>query len=596
MVSASLALALSAAGFRATLTGNTIRSAYAPFLFHVCFVTSLTLGLTAAGSVDASVVPWLMGVWFTGLAAVYAGHAFAVRNWGSPMSRAILLFGLRRIHIFARSSPPLSMAAGASLAVAFTVGWWAGRLDMPGPGEPLRLVAPMTGACVLLACAGVLSRVTRFPVCQDILLGVVLGGHGPQAEPPPEDPTFGRRWPAKVMTAPSRRPTVVLFVVDSLRPRNMSAYGYERATTPFLFSLIAEHGARAVPLALSNCASSEVAAWSLLSSRRARHVAVNAPCLHDLLHAAGFSVQFFLSGAHRNWMGLEYLYGSRHDTFVDLLIDKKIASQVRHLRAKPSSAGTFFMFHLMSVHAASGSEPPLSWKPARNRFTYSETDALDEVAQEQIRNHYDSSVLYADTCLAHIVEALGRKGFLDDALVVMTSDHGEAIGERLPVMIGHGRGLYQETIHVPLIVWDTTRTLSQPVFLADHTDVAPTILDALGMEAPAAWQGSSVFEHPGRRNVHIEHISHRVGRASTHMEALVAQLPLGLFKHVRHRQAGNEILRQSFCLSTDPGETDDLSTRLDPQVEAELDRCLQNYHAEPAIALHTTWSYLGEAI
>ena len=225
------------------------------------------------------------------------------------------------------------------------------------------------------------------------------------------------------------------------------------------------------------------------------------------------------------------------------------------------------MFHLMSVHAASGGESPTMWEPAKNRFRYSETDELDEVAREQIRNHYDSSVFHADTCVAHIVEAFGRKGFPDDALIVVTGDHGEAIGERMPVMIGHGRGLYQESIHVPFIVWDTTQALPQPVFLADHTDVAPAILGALGMEAPSAWQGASVFAHPGRRTVHVEHISHRVGRAPTHMEALVAQLPSGLFKHMRYRQGGKDILRQSFCLSTDPGETDNLSGRAGYDVE-----------------------------
>ena len=61
-------------------------------------------------------------------------------------------------------------------------------------------------------------------------------------------------------------------------------------------------------------------------------------------------------------------------------------------------------------------------------------------------------MLQADDCIARIMDVLEQKGYLENAVVVVTGDHGEALGERQPMMIGHGLGLYQESIHVPLIV------------------------------------------------------------------------------------------------------------------------------------------------
>jgi hypothetical protein len=588
-----LAAAIAAAGMFFSTTGGTALGARARAIFHICVMGCLSLGLAFAGHFVEGLTPWLMGVWFTALAVVYIGHAMAVRLWGSPMSRAVLLFSLGQLPHFARMHYRMAIAACPALAAVFGASWAAARFDVPS-ASTARLAVYLGGASIFLACAAVTWRSARISARSDLVLGLVLGGHGPMPGPPPDDPSLGPRGQHRAIVAP-RRATVILFVVDSLRSRNMSAFGYERPTTPFLDSMLTECGARAVPLALSSSPSTEAALWSLFSSRRARHHAVNAPCLHDLLRAAGYRVRFFMSGSHRHWMGLESLYGKDHDCLVDLLIDEQLVAEARKLPETPAGAGDFLYFHLMSTHGASGCEPPTSWAPARNRFSFWETDDLNASDRERIRNHYDNSILQADDYLARIMQVLKRKGFLDNAVVVVTADHGEALGDRIPVMIGHGRGLYQESIHVPLIVWDTTRALPEPGFLADQTDIAPTILAMLGIEAPSAWQGRSIWALPTRRTVHVEHILHRLGTPPTHMEALLAKLPSGVFKIMRYRQTGREVLRQAFCLSTDPDENDDLTGRLAPDIEAELENALREYHQQSAVALSTTWSFLGRA-
>jgi hypothetical protein len=589
-----LALVIATVGARASFSGGTAPDVRTRIALNVAMVTGLSAGLAFAGCFADGLAPWLIGTWFAALAAVYAGHAFAVRNWGSPMSRYVFLFGLGKLHRFARTKPLPVLAAFVAMGLVFGAGWTAAAFDEPAAGRA-RMLVYLGSASVLLGCAAVVSANARMNVRSDLVLGLLLGGYGPMSGPPPEDPSLGLRWkqPPAISSA---RANVIVFVVDSLRSANMSAYGYGRPTTPFLDTLVAERGARAVPLAVTNSPATESAYWSLFSSRRTRHLAVNAPCLHDRLRAAGFTVRFFLSGAHRHWMGMEYLYGPDYDTFVDCLIDDQLVAHARKLPAASAGARNFLFFHLMSTHQASGCEPAPVWKPARNRVAWSETDEMDAHAREQMRNHYDNSVLQADGCIAGIMGELRHKGYLDNALVVVTSDHGEALGERDPVMIGHGRGLYQESIQIPLIVWDSTQALPEPVFLADHTDIAPTILAWLGMESPSAWQGSAIFAPPGRRTAHIEHIAHRAGKPPTHMEALIALLPAGVFKIMRYRQAGREVLRRTFCLSADPGENEDLSGHLPADVEAEIERALGEHHDQPALALSTNWSFLDRAV
>jgi hypothetical protein len=78
------------------------------------------------------------------------------------------------------------------------------------------------------------------------------------------------------------------------------------------------------------------------------------------------------------------------------------------------------------------------------------------------------------------------------------------------------------------------------------------------------------------------------------MEAMLALLPSGVFKLMRYRQAGHEILRRTFCLSADPDEKCDLTGHLDANVDAKLNDLFREYDAQPALAFSTTWKYLGE--
>lgn len=104
---------------------------------------------------------------------------------------------------------------------------------------------------------------------------------------------------------------------------------------------------------------------------------------------------------------------------------------------------------------------------------------------------YFSEVIAADALLGRIVERLAGPQLASRALLVVTSDHGEAFGEH--GTHEHSKTLYDELLRVPLVFWGKSivaRTLVQPVSLID---LGPTLLDVFGIETPDDLAGESLL-------------------------------------------------------------------------------------------------------
>jgi arylsulfatase A-like enzyme len=105
-------------------------------------------------------------------------------------------------------------------------------------------------------------------------------------------------------------------------------------------------------------------------------------------------------------------------------------------------------------------------------------------------------LLNADRQIGRLLAGLRQRGLADDTLVVITGDHGEAINNPHPSSFGHGFHVFEETVHVPCILWNPR--LFSPGRRLDtfggHIDLAPTIADILGIEPAGSWQGYSLFD------------------------------------------------------------------------------------------------------
>lgn len=115
---------------------------------------------------------------------------------------------------------------------------------------------------------------------------------------------------------------------------------------------------------------------------------------------------------------------------------------------------------------------------------------------------YDGEVAYTDAEIGRLLEAVSRADPAGNTLIILTSDHGEALGEHGEVT--HGFLAYNPTLWVPLIVASPggrPRRIAQTV---SHIDIFPTVCDILGLETPTSASGRSLApalagrELPGR--------------------------------------------------------------------------------------------------
>ena len=144
-------------------------------------------------------------------------------------------------------------------------------------------------------------------------------------------------------------------------------------------------------------------------------------------------------------------------------------------------------------------------------------DFLDEnkTPNGELLERYLNALRQADRHLGRLFAALRHRNLADDTIVVITGDHGEAFGDPHEQMVGHGGGLYEENIRVPLIFWNprlfpTSQRSDRP---GGHIDINPTLAHMLDIHPPDTWQGASLIsnDHPGRSYSMASGINYQLG-------------------------------------------------------------------------------------
>src|SRR5205823_13058807 len=161
-------------------------------------------------------------------------------------------------------------------------------------------------------------------------------------------------------------------------------------------------------------------------------------------------------------------------------------------------------------------------------------------------DRYDDKVLQADGIIHQVFDALAGKHYLDNAMVVVTGDHGEGLGER---HWAHGWNLYNEDIRIPMLLYDVPTTTYPDLAFATQVDIAPTILDRLGLPIPASWEGQSLLAPTRKRftNHQTYFLPNRF--------AVLYRGDDALFKYIATPQYGKEEL---YDLTHDLGEDHNL--------------------------------------
>src|SRR5215470_8676235 len=179
-------------------------------------------------------------------------------------------------------------------------------------------------------------------------------------------------------------------------------------------------------------------------------LAAGVPWLSDVLHAKGYKAAAFVGSAS---LDPSKGFAPGFDSGFDLYDSTSGVAQIPHAVSWFSTKGTTPLFAWINIAAASS---------------------------------FDSTV-------GKIFSALREKKFLDDAIVIVASDHGESLGAHGEDT--HGIFLYDETIHVPLLLKLPQNQLAGKRVSARVRllDIAPTILEAAAIPVPPQMQGQSLL-------------------------------------------------------------------------------------------------------
>ncbi len=181
---------------------------------------------------------------------------------------------------------------------------------------------------------------------------------------------------------------------------------------------------------------------------------------------------------------------------------------------------------------------------------------------------YDAEIAYADAEIGRLLKSLEELGRRDDTLVVITADHGESLGEHGEPT--HGTFAYNATLHVPwLMRWPGTIPSGLEVNrMVRLQDVAPTILDMIGIERDADLGGASVRPLLGAPDRSTERIGY--------CETFAPEFSFGWSKIVGLRTERHRFLLsphpELYDIRKDPDELEDIAEQEPDQVRAFLKR------------------------
>ncbi len=334
-----------------------------------------------------------------------------------------------------------------------------------------------------------------------------------------------------------RRPSVLLVSIDMLRADHVSAYGYERRTTPTLEALAADgvrferhissapwtlpaHAAlfTSLPDSVHGCVEGS-------GNALAPEVTTLAERFRDAgYRTAGFYAGPYLHEAFGLGQGFEeyaYCVPDAADLFTAEQVAAWAGDPAAHRRShhgvtnpdvfKASSAWLeqhadepFFLFvHLWDAHFDFVPPPSFAkrfadsaydgWVDGREFFFDPRIRAdMDPRDLNQLLALYDGEIMWCDAHVKLLLERLEALGVAEDTVVLVTSDHGTEFfdhGQK-----GHRRTLYDEALRVPLIVRAPGLLPAGQVVqgVTRTVDIGPTLLELCGLDRVAGLEGQSL--------------------------------------------------------------------------------------------------------
>ena len=399
---------------------------------------------------------------------------------------------------------------------------------------------------------------------------------------------------------PARHVIVVSF--DTARADHLGCYGNAWIKTPRIDelaseSILFEDYMTVVPMTLASHTSLLTGKYPHTHGAPRNGYTVNEEnvMLPEILkeegfHTAGFAASFVLSARFGFAQGFDYYdedFSVSSDEHVSYPSERVAAvvtdAAIAYLEEREVPENLFLFLHYFDPHKPyrppaeyvdmyEGNETVTRW--------LEETEGVprNRYAEMRMALHYAGEVTYMDEHFGRMMDYLDGRGILEEALLIVTSDHGDNFWGH-PVQWDHGFTVYQSTVDAICIIrLPQARNGGKRIeHLFASIDVMPSVLSFLGLEAPAGTEGRSIdltasSIPPPRTNCFCQ-ASKSEGVAETDPQWLnirkAACIREGKWKYVSVPYQGTEEL---YDLSRDPGEHHDLLADPTPMSRAQADR------------------------
>jgi len=340
---------------------------------------------------------------------------------------------------------------------------------------------------------------------------------------------------------------LLVITIDTLRADRLGAYGYSKANTPHLDELasegvVFEDVVAQVPVTLPSHASlltGLVPPTHGVRDNTYFRLDLEAQTLAEVLKGQGYETAAFVSA-----FVLDSSFGL--DQGFDVY-DDEVAGEAEIAGTIAERRGELVTRSFVSwVEKRSSDRPFFAWLHFFDPH-------LPYAPPSPYPAGYDGEIAYVDAQVGRVLETLEAKGLGKDTLVVVTSDHGESLGEHGEK--SHGFFVYDATLRVPLILKSAAslpagERIATPV---RTIDIFPTVLEALDVPVPDESQGRSLLSLVK---------GEATEPAPAYAECYVSELNFRWAPLVALRERGYKYIEaprpELYDLSADPGETRNL--------------------------------------
>jgi arylsulfatase len=316
-----------------------------------------------------------------------------------------------------------------------------------------------------------------------------------------------------------KRPPIIIITIDTLRVDNLGTYGYHRETSPHIDQFAAD------ALVFDNCFSHAPSTCSSIASIMSgflpheTNVFGNQPLpsavetLPEILKGYGYKTLAVVSNyvLHKD-KGYEQGFMVYDDTMENRELERYVPERIAE-HTTDRSIEMLKQFHddqlFLWIHYQDPHGPYTPPDPYAKLFSSPDKKTRNLTINDSVsgdggipsyqklgtnRNfyhysdRYDGEIRYLDEQFNRLIEALKEFGLYDDALIIVTADHGEGMGEH-DYYFAHGEYLYNTLLRVPLIIKFGTELVGRRTDAVQHIDIITTIVKLLNIKTESPFRG-----------------------------------------------------------------------------------------------------------